>query len=714
MKRIAVILLGVALIVGLTFLGRKVREFSDTEHERFQTDLWRLKQMDTAFNEDVLEARFSLLDNYDDFQIYGEEMGRIVQALSTPPAFINSAGRAAIELARLDYAELSRQRQQLFERFKSQNAMLSNSRRYLPVALDELAPRLEANELDRPLATLVNSLTRSILMRLSSPEELSAEAQESLQRIKEWGRQHLSHPEARFVLSLVRHAQTILTGSGEVDTLTRQLLTLPTAATIEKLFQSYELDVASALRRAQHYRTFFYLLSFIVLAGVGYTLWALRTANRRLERRVAERTRELARSEERFRTLCVASPIGIYMTDSDGRCSYTNPCCEQISGLSSQECLGDGWMRFVHPSDHDTVLAEWLAAAKAGREFAREFRGQTAKDGVRWVSSHAAPLRSADGQLAGFVGTIEDITERKRAEEQLDAAHKQLLETSRLAGMAEVATNVLHNVGNVLNSVNVSATLVSDRLKKSKVSNLDRAVRLLHQHEHELGNFITADPKGKQLPGYLGQVAANLVQEQSACLSELESLRKNIEHIKDIVAMQQSYAKISGLTETIQVAELVEDSLRMNAGSLTRHDVEVVRSFDKVAAITTEKHKVLQILVNLVRNAKSACDESGKVEKRIVARVENADRTVRISIVDNGVGIPSGNLERIFNHGYTTKKDGHGFGLHSGALAAKELGGSLSVHSEGEGRGATFTLELPLHPPERSTLSATQAPHLAA
>jgi signal transduction histidine kinase len=176
---------------------------------------------------------------------------------------------------------------------------------------------------------------------------------------------------------------------------------------------------------------------------------------------------------------------------------------------------------------------------------------------------------------------------------------------------------------------------------------------------------------------------------------ELESLRKNIEHIKDIVAMQQSYAKVFGLAEILQVTDLVEDSLRINAAALTRHAVRVIREYEEIPVIAVEKHKVLQILVNLVRNAKYACDESEHADKQLTVRVARHQDRVRITISDNGIGIPPENLTRIFAHGFTTKKTGHGFGLHSGALAAREMGGTLNVHSDGPGQGASFTLELP-------------------
>jgi C4-dicarboxylate-specific signal transduction histidine kinase len=264
-----------------------------------------------------------------------------------------------------------------------------------------------------------------------------------------------------------------------------------------------------------------------------------------------------------------------------------------------------------------------------------------------------------------------------------------------MAGMAEIASNVLHNVGNVLNSVNVSASLVTGSVKQSKAANLAKVVVMLQEHEHDLGTFITTDSKGKQLPAYLAQLTEHLLAEQKAAADELDQLCGNIEHIKEIVAMQQTYAKVSGIKEIIDLNELVEASLQINEGTLNRHQVEVVREFEQVPPINVEKHKILQILVNLIRNAKHACQDSERQDRRMTVRVINGEDWIKISVIDNGVGISPENMTRIFNHGFTTRKDGHGFGLHSGALAAKDLGGSLSARSDGPGRGAIFTLALP-------------------
>jgi signal transduction histidine kinase len=289
-----------------------------------------------------------------------------------------------------------------------------------------------------------------------------------------------------------------------------------------------------------------------------------------------------------------------------------------------------------------------------------------------------------------------EIVERKRVQAEADKAHSQLLVVARQAGMAEVAIGVLHNVGNVLNSVNVSSSIVVDRVRQLKAERLSKAVTLLRQNEKDLGAFLSADPKGKQIVTYLETLAAHLATEQTGALEELENLSKNIEHIKDIVAVQQSYARQVGLTEAVQVVELVEDALRMNATALARHDVKTIRQYDAhPPVIQADKHKILQILVNLIRNAKQACDDSGRTDKQMIIRVFNGDGSVKISTSDNGVGIPPENLNRIFNHGFTTRKNGHGFGLHNAALAAKEMGGVLRVASPGAGQGAIFTLELP-------------------
>jgi len=311
-----------------------------------------------------------------------------------------------------------------------------------------------------------------------------------------------------------------------------------------------------------------------------------------------------------------------------------------------------------------------------------------------------AEMRLISERQAGLEEINEGIEQLvKDRTNELEQTHKKLLAASRQAGMAEVATSVLHNVGNVLNSVNISVSIISDQLRNSKDANLGKVAAMMRERAGDLGIFITQDARGRQLPVYLSQLSEQLIQEKSTMLSETDSLRKNVDHIKDIVAMQQTHAKVSGTTELVKPIDLAEDALRMNASALIRHEVRFFREYDEhLPEIMVEKHKALQILVNLVCNAKQACDASGAQEKHLTIRVTTGKDCVRFSLADNGVGIPPENLARIFNHGFTTKKDGHGFGLHNSSLAAREMGGALLVQSEGTGKGATFTLELPTQP----------------
>ena len=418
----------------------------------------------------------------------------------------------------------------------------------------------------------------------------------------------------------------------------------------------------------------------------------------------------LLQNQTLLATVIAELPIAVVACDVRGQVTHHNRAAADLLGISAEES-GRAAPRNPYPLTSRVYQADGTTPVpREDRPLARTLLGDKVRDaefvivrpdGVRrTVLSSAQRMVGDAGQPLGALAVIEDITKRRLAEEELERVHKQLLVASRQAGMAEVATNVLHNVGNVLNSVNVSASLVSERIRKSKSAGLARVAALLSEHASDLTAFLTGS-QGKHLPAYLQELAADLSAERDAATAELAVLRGNVEHIKEIVAMQQNYAHRGGVTDMVDIRTLVEDSLRMNEGAFSRHGITLVCDFQKVPLITVDKHKVLQILVNVIRNAKYACAESGSAEKRVTVRVRASDGVMRVAVSDTGVGIPPENLERIFGHGFTTRKDGHGFGLHSCALAAKDLRGSLQAESSGPGRGATFTLTLPLAQPEQ-------------
>jgi C4-dicarboxylate-specific signal transduction histidine kinase len=320
----------------------------------------------------------------------------------------------------------------------------------------------------------------------------------------------------------------------------------------------------------------------------------------------------------------------------------------------------------------------------------RELR-QTQEQLEQRVEERTRELRGVNDEL------VTEMAQREQAQKELAVASRQLIESSRKAGMTEVATGVLHNVGNVLNSVNVSSSLLLEKLRASRAPALAKAAALLQENMGNPGEFLTNHPNGKKLPGYLVKLGEYLIVENAEHLQEVNQLGRSIEHIKEVIAMQQNYAKVSGVFESLDVSQIVEDAISMNGNAFERHGVAVDRCFSPAPPVRVDRHRALQILVNLLRNAKYALDEVDRADRRITISIGVEDENrVRIAIADNGIGIAEENLTRIFAHGFTTRKEGHGFGLHSGALAAKEMGGALTVASPGPGLGATFTLELPI------------------
>ncbi|GJL53801.1 MAG: hypothetical protein NPIRA02_09330 [Nitrospirales bacterium] len=309
-------------------------------------------------------------------------------------------------------------------------------------------------------------------------------------------------------------------------------------------------------------------------------------------------------------------------------------------------------------------------------------------------------MKDERGVIQGLVCVAHDITERKRLENERRQFHDQLVETSRRLGMADVATSVLHNVGNVLNSINVSVGIMGTTLRQSLVGDVRKISHMLNTHMDDLNAYVSHDPKGRQIPGYLAQLADHLIDEQQVTLHELESLVESAEHAKQCVAMQQGMVKAGGLHEPVMLADLMEQALTINKVLLEKLGGEIVREFVNTEEVMVDKHQTLQILVNLIRNSTQAMQKSPR--KILTVRIGPAARDwsmVQLEVADTGVGIPPGQLTHIFSQGFTTKKDGHGFGLHSGALLAKNMGGSLHVRSGGEGCGAIFILTLPVAMP---------------
>jgi PAS domain S-box-containing protein len=406
---------------------------------------------------------------------------------------------------------------------------------------------------------------------------------------------------------------------------------------------------------------------------------------------------ELHLSQNRLNSLIESTDDLVVSIDLEGRLLTTNAATRRMCVLlyGREPVVGELFL-----SADPERLAAWqphLDKVRAGQRARWEDLLQI--EGLQLVMETSAnPIIGVGGQPVGITLFARDISARKEAEVRLGELHRTLVDVSRHAGMAEIATGVLHNVGNTLNSVNISTNVVTDRLRHSRIAGLTKAAGLLKGHAADLSTFLTQDPQGRKLPLYLIALAEQLQEERDAMLQEMRALGESVEHIKSIVSMQQKHARAGGALEEVALPQLIDEALRLHAVSFERYNIHIEREYAQVPPLMVDRHKLLQILINLLSNARHALADSPRPDKRLRLQVQPAPepRRVLIVVADNGAGIAPENLPRIFTQGFTTKKKGHGFGLHISALAATEMKGRLTCASPGPGEGATFTLELPL------------------
>lgn len=281
--------------------------------------------------------------------------------------------------------------------------------------------------------------------------------------------------------------------------------------------------------------------------------------------------------------------------------------------------------------------------------------------------------------------------------EKLAVSRAALVDTAREAGKSEIASGILHNVGNVLNSVNVSSSMLSKKVEALAVGDLEALNGIIAEHAEDLGRFVAEDPRGKHLPPFLNAVTEQMTSGKAEISGEIRSLSQGIDRIRDLVNSQQEYVSRKEVIESVDLSRLVEKALTVSENVDSFHrGFELVREYGELPKVPVDRYKILEILVNLIQNARQSMEEHETDVRRLTARILAPDPDhVRIEIEDTGLGIDSEQLAKVFDHGFTTKTNGHGFGLHSAANAAAEMNGTLSARSDGAGQGATFVLELP-------------------
>ena len=432
--------------------------------------------------------------------------------------------------------------------------------------------------------------------------------------------------------------------------------------------------------------------------------------------KVEMRTRELTASNhlleiktseaEKLALVARYTDNGVVITDDEGRIEWANEGFELITGFDSNEILGKRTSDFLDGLQTDSEKSSAMAKAIENEEGFDFELLQYCKNGQPfWMSIEGRPIRNQKGDVTRFIAIERDISDRVYAEVERQKLNERLVDASRAAGIAEVAVGVLHNVGNALNSVNISASLIQNNIRKSAFQNLERLTGLIEEHPGDFGEFVANDRRGRKIPEYMLKVTDALRDERSKITTEFQNLISNVDHIKKIVAVQQETARTRKLNQTLSIQEVIQEAIAVNDSPQSNHQITIRPHIQEdLPDIESDRRKILHILANLLDNAMDSLVESANPDPRIDIYVRAAENEVLIEVSDNGVGIPNGLLSTIFQHGFSTQVDNHGFGLHCSANAAAELRGSLIAISEGTGHGATFRLALPI----RQSKSATE------
>jgi len=429
----------------------------------------------------------------------------------------------------------------------------------------------------------------------------------------------------------------------------------------------------------------------------------LANLNAVLEEKILERTKDLKASESRVRAVLDNITEGIAVVDSNGIIQTVNPAVVEMFNYQESElkstCFSKLLSKINSPfddfkdSNNRIKIADFISAN--GRH---DFECVAVQyDGTKFPIESVFNAMPVDEKTL-YIWVVRDISARKEAEARLEQAQQELRESAHQSGMAEIATGVLHNIGNILNSVSLSAEEVNRLLKEFKFPMLDKATSMLVDNRENLAEFLGENQKGDKLVDYLVVINESFEKDHVLTKNEIEHMKTHIAMIKDVISTQQEYAKGNHFSEAVDINRLLEDAIKIEKNSLNKNFISITNKAAKMPDCEVHKSKLLQVMTNLIKNAKEATLENGYIDQREIF-IESGvldSQFAYVRIKDNGVGITEENLAKIFQHGFTTKQSGHGFGLHSSVVAMKEMNGNISAESGGINQGTVFTVTVPL------------------
>ncbi len=449
----------------------------------------------------------------------------------------------------------------------------------------------------------------------------------------------------------------------------------------------------------------------IVVAPVAYGLVAFIT--RYITHTLRSSFKEILVTEENYKTLFNSSVLSIFIHDvhSGAIIDLNETACDLLKlprelilhktpdafSANDSDFTKEKLKKYFQQAIDDTVSEfEWLL---------KDGEGNVSWINVNFkkISTNNNPVimaliqnidarKNNEYELEQYRVNLEEIVDTKKTE--LLSTQEELVEQAHKAGMAEIATGALHNVGNILNSVFVSAETIETEILNGDLLKLQKVNKLITAHKGNLAEFITGT-KGDKLIEYLKELEILYSLKSQNLDTQLKRMKDKTIATVEVINSQQEYAKQIYLVEFEGVEKIIDNVLSIVNGSLEKHNINVLCRYSKTPSINIQKSKLIHVLINLLNNAIDSLKTFSVSKREIIISTKDNVESVFITILDNGQGISKQSLTKVFNHGFTTKVDGHGFGLHSCANYAQEMGGDLFVESEGVGKGALFTITLP-------------------
>ena len=631
------------VLLVLLILWMKSLAIDNERHNRYLTDLRQMQTLDARIDRNILQARDGLLNNYDPIASDLAQIQQLQTALGQPPSFVDGDSRSELDRLLQTQRQLWQQKEESILKFQSQNAVLINSQTYFPIAIADLVAKTTTSPAQKDR---LNQLLRDVLLfNLTTDKTLATKIGREISQI---GAEATPTTEGTAIKMALAHAQTILNKRGRVDNLVRSVNELPTTQRSENLALAYNLRYQAAIDTRNNYRLWFYLLSLLLLVGIG--TWIV------LKIRLYAVATEQA--EEKYRSIFENSVTGICQTSPDGRFLSANPGLAKIYGYESVAALMEtvtdiDRQIFVLPERREELL-RLLEVQGAVANFESEVYRQ---DGTTiWTVENIQCVRDSHGNLRYYESTVTDIDARKQAEAALAKA-KLAAEATNLA-KSQFLANMSHELRTPLNAIIGYSEMSIEEMSDLGVPSLIPDIQKIHG-------------AGQHLLGLINNILD---------LSKVEA------------------GKVELFLETFEIPTLITEVAATLRPMISKnHNTLVIDCPDDIGSMQTDITKLRQSLFNLLSNA-SKFTENGKITLT-VSRTEAG--WIAFGVSDTGIGMTPEQQAKLFQSftqadaSTTRKYGGTGLGLVITQQFCQLMGGDIQVTSIA-GTGTTFTIRLPV------------------